>query len=333
LLRNGIGQNDEISAVASAYTTITVLGTVSYVSYVEGSASGIGKVKKKNASTGVWEQVGGDIWANISYSRIYSDKTGKLYVTYVDNAIGSKLAVAVYNTVSSQWETVGGTGVYLSEGSVAHALSSYTTRSDLAFDSNNVPYITYSERVGVGATVQGSYVKRFNGASWVAVGSVTGQITTAASTDVWTVGNAIAIDAANVPYVVYIKQPSTGAETAGTLFAFRLNGSNVWEDLIIPNPVGTGTVAQTGTTGARHSTIVMDSDNNPIIGFGSTLNSNKATFLRYTKSTATWDYLGNTGTRDASRITVVNDAAGNVYDIFHDTLANGGRSNTIRVYK
>lgn len=337
---NIIGQDNEISSVASAYTTITVLGDVPYVSYVEGAASGIGKVKKKNSSTGVWEQVGGDIAANISYSRIYSDKTGKLYVTYVDNANGTKLAVATYNTTSSSWETVGGTGVFVSDGSVNHALSSYTTRADLAFDSNNVPYITYTERVGTAIAPSGSYLKRFNGSSWEAVGATIVPIATIPtsvpgliSVDPLTVGNAIAIDAANVPYVVYIKQASTGAETAGTIYAYRFNASSAWENLAIPDPVLPGNSAQTGTTGARHSNIVMDSDNNPIIGFGSTLNSNRATFLRYTKATGVWDYLGNTGTRDASRITVTNDAAGNVYDIFHDTLANGGRSNTVRVYK
>ena len=315
-----------ISTVASAYTTITVLGDVPYVSYVEGSASGIGKVKKRNNTTGAWEQVGGDIAANISYSRIYKDNTGKLYVAYLDNANSSRLAVATYN--GTAWETVGGAGVYVSAGSATHAISSYTTRSDLAFDSNNVPYITYSERV---TATTGAYVKRFNGTSWEAVGSGTGLV----SADLWTVGNAIAIDAANVPYIVYIKVASSATtETAGTLFAYRINTTtSLWENLAIPLPVTGGSTAQTGTTGARHSTIAMDSDNNPIIGFGTTLNSNRPTFLRFTKSTSAWDYLGNTGTRDGSRITLVSDAAGNLYDIFHDTLQNGGRSNTIRVYK
>lgn len=341
---NVIGQDNEISTVASSYTTIIVLGDVPYVSYVESSptGSGIGKVKKKNSSTGVWEQVGGDIAANISYSRIYSDKTGKLYVTYVDNANGSKLAVATYNTTSSTWETVGGTGVFVSDGSVTHALSQYTMRSDLAFDSNNVAYVTFAERaitvnpVTTVTTVQGAYVKRFNGTSWVAVGSATGLV----SADTWTVGNAIALDQTNVPYVVYIKQASTGAETAGILNAYRLNLSNVWESLAIPVTVSPGTYIDatpfTGSgssVGARHSTITMDSDNNPMVTITSTNDSNKTTVFRYTKSTNLWDYLGNVGTRDGSRVTLTNGGNGNVFVIYHDALLNGGRSNTIRVFK
>lgn len=324
-----LANEGQITSVASNYTSITVVGETPYVVYVEASSSGVGKVKKYNSATSLWEQVGGDISANISYTRIYSDKTGKLYVTFVDNANSSKLAVVTYNTTTSSWETIGGTGVYVSDGSVTHAVSSSSIRSDLAFDTNNVPYITYAERTVTGSTVQGAYVKRFNGTSWIAVGSATGLV----SADTWMYGNAIALDSNNIPYVVYIKQASTGAETTGVLFVYRISSSSVWENIAIPDPVSPGTSAQTGTTGARHSTITMDSDNNPIIGFGTTLNSNKATFLRYTKSTSTWDYLGNTGTRDANRIYLVNDNAGNVYDIFHDALLNGGRSNTLRAYK
>lgn len=57
-----IGNENQISSFASFYTSITVIDNVPYIAYVEGTASGgTGKVKRKNTTTGAWDQVGSNL--------------------------------------------------------------------------------------------------------------------------------------------------------------------------------------------------------------------------------------------------------------------------------
>src|ERR1043165_5221247 len=76
---NTLGNEGQISSAAASYTSIAVIDSIPYVVYREGSA---GKVKKRNASTGLWEPVGDNIGTNITYTKLFSDRNDSLFVTY-----------------------------------------------------------------------------------------------------------------------------------------------------------------------------------------------------------------------------------------------------------
>nr|WP_294899921.1 polysaccharide lyase family protein [uncultured Pedobacter sp.] len=317
---NSLGNDTQISSVASNYTSIAVLQEVPYVVYVEGTA---GKVKRRNSSTGTWDQVGGAIGTNITYTRIYNDQNNKLYVSYVDVADNNRLAVVTYNTSTQAWEPLVSGEAHVSTGSVTNTISQFssTPRSGLSFDKDNIPYITFSER-----STGNPFVKKFVNGVWETLGG------SAVSTDI-TVANSIAIDSNKVPFIVYIQQ-STATSTTGVLKVFRFNLSdNTWSDVSPPNPVLPGSTATGATVSVRHSSIAIGSDNNPIVSYFNTGNSNRSSVIRYNVTTATWEYLGVNGSRDAPNNTLVSDAGGNVYNAFGDLLTNGGSSPMARVYK
>ncbi|MEO7311925.1 MAG: polysaccharide lyase family protein [Chitinophagaceae bacterium] len=320
---NILGNESQISAVASSYTTIVVVDDMPFVAYVEGASSGPGKVKKRNAGTGNWDQVGGNIGTTVSFTRIYADKNNKLYVTYVDVANGSKLAVVTYNTSTLTWEPLSVGNLYVSTGTVTYSISQFsaTPRSSIAFDGNNIPYIAYSER-----SSGSPYVKNFVGGTWQILGAG------AISADI-AAGNNIALDNDDIPYLVYLQQ-STATATTGVVKTFRYNLTTLlWEDISPVSPVAPGSATTGATTGARHTSITIDSSGNPMVSYFNTSNSNKSTILRFNKTSAAWSYIGTTSTRDAPNNSLVNDNGGNVYNMFSDALSNGGLAAMIRVFK
>ena len=145
---NILGNESQVSSDVSAYTSIAVLNDVPYVVFREATGA-IVKVKKRNPSTGNWEQLGNDIGANLTFPRIILDKTNQFYVTYVDAANGNKLAVKIYNTATDVWEPLNNdiNNLYVSTGSVTNSVSQYgsTPRCSLTFDSDNNPYIAFGE--------------------------------------------------------------------------------------------------------------------------------------------------------------------------------------------
>ncbi len=321
-----LGNESQIATAATAFTTITVIGDEPYVAFVEGaSPNGTGKVKKRNAATGLWEQVGGNIATNISFTRIYHDNNNQLYLTYIDIANGSKLAVVTFNAVTQTWQPLSTGNLYVSIGTVTHAVSAFNTapRSSLSFDSNNQPYITFSERSST--YNYNAYVKTFVAGTWQTVG------TAAVSVDI-AIANNIIIDNNDVPFLVYIQQ-GTATNATGVLKTFKFDVlTNLWVDISPVSPVAGGSATTGATTSVRHSSIAIDSANNIIVTYFNTSNSNKSTALRFNQITDTWSYIGTNGTRDAPNNSLVNDI-GNVYNSFADALTNGGTMNMLRVYK
>lgn len=318
-----LGNENQVSSVASSYTTITVLGDVPYVAYVENSSPTVAKVKRKNSVTGTWEQVGADVATNISYLRLYSDGSNNLYVCYVDGANSSRLAVKLYNAVTQTWDALVPGNALVSTGTVTYSISQFngTPRAAMAFDNNQVPYIFYSER-----TSGNAYAKRFINGAWETLGSGT------VSTDI-AAGNGIAIDNNDVPFVVYLQQSSLTA-TTGVLKAYRYDSaSNTWQNISPPNPVLPGSATTGATSSIRHTAITMDSSFNPIVSYFNTSNSNRSTIIRYDKTANAWNYIGATGTRDAPYNSIVRDNGGNVYNSFTDLLINGGTVPMARLYK
>lgn len=305
-----LGNETGISAFSSSYTTITVLDEVPYVVYRE-STGPVARVKRKNPDTGIWQQVGDSIGSNITYTRIYQDKVNRLFVTYLDASNNNRLAVKIYNGSSQVWEPLNGEpgNLYVSSGSVNNSVSQYssTPRSSLAFDSENTPYIAMGD--GVNLT---PYVKKFDGSSWVTLGSA--PVSTAAKA----VGLSLVIDESDIPWLVYCNLSAVNS-TTGTLALYRYIDNN-W------------TAVNTTIGGIRHTSMAINSSGNPTIAYFNTGNSNRASVIVYNKTADTWSTVTALSSRDAPGLSLISDNAGNLYCSFIDAITSAFR-NAARVFK
>ena len=320
------GNEQQVASATSNYTAITTTvegeeGTLT-VPYFVFTEANIAKVKKYNA--GAWEQVGNDVSAGTAtYTRIYSDRNNKLFVTYVDAANGNRLAIKTYNPSTSLWEPLNGdaNNLYVSAGSVTNSLSQYnsTPRSSFAIDTSNRPYIFFGEGANLNPTV-----KRYNGSSWETVGAGP------ASSD-RAIGVSIAIDSAtNIPYIVYLQQ-ATSTSTTGTIIVYRY--TNTWELIAVPNPVLPGSATTGATNAARHTAFAFNSTWDPVVSYFNASNSNRATIITYIKTAGTWSYGGTISTRDISNNNLLRGDGGNLYNSFTDAISNGSGRSVARVMK
>lgn len=306
-----LGQENDISAVASSYTSIAVLNDVPYVVFREGTGPVV-KVKKRNTATGVWEQVGDNIGANLTYTNIYLDKVNNLWVTYVDAGNGNKLAVKMYNTATQLWESLNNdvNNLYVSTGSVTYNVSQLTSspRSSLAFDSDNKPYIAFGEGSNLIPTV-----KKFDGTSWVA-------LTGTSNPTGYAMGVSLVLDEADVPWLVYCSS-SSATSSSGTMALYKF-ASGTW----------TASTASTVTAGIRNTSMALNSAGNLVIAYFNTGNGNKATAITYDKTAATWGAASTLGAKDSPNISLVRDVSGNLYCSFIDAYASTWAS-LARVFK
>lgn len=308
---NIIGQENEVSAITSSYTSIAVLNDVPYVVFRENSTVPVVLVKKRNATTGVWEQVGDNIGSNLTFTKIYVDKVNNLYITYVDVANGNKLAVKMYNSTTNVWEALNSdsANLYVSTGTVTYTVTQQTStpRSSLAFDSDNKPYIAFGEGTALTPTV-----KKFDGASWVTLTGTVNNPTGAA------MGVSLVIDEADVPWFVYCSSGSNTSTSGGMALYQYKNGD--WSSVI------------STLTGLRHTCMALNSAGNLAIAYFSIPNGNKATAITYDKTAQTWGTASVLSARDAPYLSLISDISGNLYCSFSDAYASTWAS-LARVFK
>ncbi len=320
-----IGNEQQLATATSAYTSIaTVVENGVSVPYVVFTEGGVAKVKKYTGNA--WQVVGGDVaTGSPTYTRITADRTGKLFVSYIDVANSSRLAVETYNTTTNVWEPLGGlaANLYVSAASVAYSISSAynsTPRHQMTFDTANRPLIVYSEGTNLNPNV-----KRFNGTAWESVGS----------SPIYTdraIGVGMGVDStSNIPYIVYIKL-STATATTGALVVARFSTTN-WDSIPIPNPVSGGSATTGATTSIRHSSISFNKTWNPVVSYFNTGNSNKNTVIIYNKLTSAWSFSGAISTRDAPNSSLARSANGDVYSSFADGITNGSGRSVARVFR
>lgn len=312
---NILGNESQVSSDVSSYTSIAVLNDVPYVVFREATGLVV-KVKKRNAATGNWEQVGNDIGANLSFSRILLDKTNRLFVTYVDVANGNKLAVKIYDAATDVWEPLNNetNNLYVSTGSVTNSVSQYgsTPRCSLAFDSDNNPYIAFGEGASLTPTV-----KKFDGTSWITVGTI--PLNTATNTAQIAVGVSLAIDETDVPWLVFCSL-ATATTSTGTM-AFYKFSAGTW-NYITP----------TVTASIRHTSMVINSAGNLVIAYFNTADSNRATAIEYNKTTAAWSAATRIASRDSPSLSLIKDISGNLYCSFIDNVSSTATFSA-RVFK
>ena len=311
-----LGNESQVSSTAATYTSVAILNGEPYVVYRDGPTTGsaVGKVKKRNANTGIWEQIGDNIGVNVFYCRIYLDNSDNLYVGYVDAANGSKLAVEKYLTSSNTWEPLDSNSVNLHVSAATVSTVSNVTqygstpRFSLAFDSNNTPYIAFSE----GSSLI-PYVKKFDGTSWITVNSAP------ISSTLKAVAVSIAIDEVDVPWVSFCSI-ATATTTTGNIELYKSEGG-AWVS---------ATASAIG--GARHTSLAINSAGNPTIAYFNTGASNKATVVTYNKTANTWGTTTTLGTRDSPNISLIRDISGNLYCSFIDAVTSSFVS-AARVFK
>jgi len=323
-----IGNESQIASAVSSYTSITTIelasGEDSYetVPYVAFTEANIAKVKRYVNNT--WESVGGNVSeGNASHTYIFSDANGKIYLNYVDlSTTGAKrLAVKTFNITTSTWEPLGANAdnLYLSMGTITTSVSQMANshNSWMAFDSDNVPYVVFSE-FGSGGK---PYVKRFNGISWETVGAA------AVSADIASAVGITIDQEKKIPYIVYVG----GSGSTGPLQMYKFN-AGTWS--LVPFPAATVNGAASGNvTAARHSSILLDADNNPIIAYFNSSNSNKTTVIKYDKATSVWSLLGAVSTRDATYINLTKSLNGDLYIGFVDQMTATASAQAAKVSK
>lgn len=302
---NILGNESQVSSDVSSYPSIAVLNDVPYVVFREATGL-VAKVKKRSTITGNWEQVGNDIGTNLSFLRILLDKTNRLFVTYVDVENGNKLAVKIYNAAADTWEPLNNetNNLYVSTGSVTNSVSQYgsTPRCSLAFDSDNNPYIAFGEGASLTPTV-----KKFDGTSWITVGTI--PLNTATNLSQIAVGVSVAIDETDVPWLVFCSL-TTATSSTGTMAFYKFSGGT-W-NYITP----------TITAGIRHTSMVINAAGNPVIVYFNTADSNRATAIEYNKATATWSSTTRIASRDSPSLSLIKDVSGNLYCSFIDNVSS-----------
>ncbi|MEN6490285.1 MAG: hypothetical protein ABFD66_15635, partial [Smithella sp.] len=138
------------------------------------------------AASGTWTTVGSagfstGVAANPSMAL---DSSGAPYVAYIDSSNSLKATVMKYNSVTSQWETVG--------SAFSAAKSSYTS---IVLDSSGTPYVAYQD----GGNSNKATVMKYNSVTskWETVGTAG-----------FSAGRAsypsIALDSSGTPYVAYM---------------------------------------------------------------------------------------------------------------------------------
>lgn len=323
-----IGDEDKIASAVSSYTSITTaeipagedgFEVVPYVAFTE---SKIAKVKRYVNKA--WENVGGNVSdGDATHLNIFSDDYGKIYLSYVDASPtgANKLAIKTYNKTSQAWEPLGSNSqnLYVSAGTVLTSVSNLSISHNnwMCFDSNNIPYVVFSEFSNGGIP----FVKKFNGTAWETVGGQAISADRASSV-------GIAMDrTTNTPFVLYLR----GTDSTLPITLYTLSAGS-WTPIALPassvNGANSGSISNT-----RHASIALDANNNPNIAYFNAQNSNKATVIKYDRTTSTWSLSGAISTRDATYIKIFKSLSDNLYVSYVDKTANSGSIQAAKVSK
>ncbi len=185
-----------------------------------------------------------------------------LYIAYADGAVGYAITVQKFN--GSSWEFVGTQGFS----------NTQAFDSSITIGNNNTPYVVYQNYQG-NTNQQTTTIQKFDGASWVAVGSpIADGINDAVS---------LAINSSWVAYVAYVD-----ATTSNKATVQKFNGTD--------REFLGGTPASTSWTLYTSLTINPISDL-PYIAYTDSTNNNKATVMKFwtdPQATSTFKrYLNN----------------------------------------
>jgi VCBS repeat-containing protein len=244
---------------------------------------------------------------------------------------------------TTTWTTVGSAG--FSTGVLSN---SFASTVGIAIDNSGTPYMVYTD-VGNSAKLE---AMKYNGTSWVTVGSAGFSPTGSDFTDMaidgsgtpyvifrnggttvmkfngtsWvTVGSAgfsptnavnerIAIDASGTPYIAYSANGGTGQATV-----MKFDGSN-WT--VVGN-----TDFSTGTAGS--TSIAIDGSGSPYVVFADGSSSSKATVMKYNGTS--WATVGSAGFSAGTAINtdIAIDRSGTPYVVYRD-VSNSSKATVMK---
>jgi len=213
-----------------------------YIAYFDAASDQVA-VMKYNGTAWVTLFTTPDLTSTFS---IAVDGTGTPYLAYADSINSYKATVIKYNGTS--WVMVGSAGF-----STIIANANEQDYLSIAIDGAGTPYLAYTDDISSKA-----FVMKFNGSSWVTVGSA-GVSTGAAS------ATSIAIDANEVPYIAY-----TDGANADKATVMKYDGTN-WVT------VGNANF----TLGGAYYTRLAISDTTLYVSYQDANNNNKATVMKY----------------------------------------------------
>lgn len=270
------------------------------VPYVVKAGGGVIKYDGTN-----WVTVGYDspTFANqTSVDLAFSPTTNIPYKIAKTPDLNEKLCVYKFN--GTFWELVVKPGIGITK-------QPYNNEMDMALDANGVPYTAYIDFENASKIT----VKKYNGTSWVLVG--TAGFSTHAAAQV-----KLAIDGDGMPYIAYANSPATGATS---LIIMKYDGTS-W--------VNVGSVI-TSAKMVRHIALAIDDNNTPYFAY-----ENEMVYVLKFSGVISWVGWVNVG---SSPSTVNNqyyncfdfaiDANNTPYVVFNDQLSNNmGRFAVVKKY-
>ncbi len=234
------------SSGGATYTSLAIDNNdVPYVAFVENYYMWTNKASVMKYNGASWSYVGGGgITSNTAnYTSLAVDAGGALYLAYQD---GSSSKATVMKYASGAWSVLGSAN--FSDGNA--------TNVAIAVDDNGTPYVLYSDASYSGKAI----VKKYNGSSWVNVGTSSG-ISSGAATY-----TSIKLDAGGNPYISY-----TDAGISSKASVMKFNGTS-WVS------VSTSAGFTPGTS--SHSCLALDANGIPYLSVQDATTSNKATVYK-----------------------------------------------------
>ncbi|MEJ6979468.1 T9SS type A sorting domain-containing protein [Pedobacter sp. P351] len=308
-LENDVSLGTKHSSWSSVTTIETPSGTVPYVVFAENGSTGstitaAGPVRVRRYVNNAWEDVGTSGLSALGFhTNIFSDNNGKVYVIYADMTASGKMAVKTYDVINNTWIALGGLE-HISTGSVVwsgHANFDRPNPYWMAFDKNNNPYVVHTEQ----SETNKPYVKRFINNSWETLGGTSVSAERAA-------GLSLAIDQTtdNV-YVGYVNILGTGTTNSNGSLTLGIYNGSAWT-----------TKAPSTVLTARHSTMELDGNNNPVFAFTNTGGSNRANIIRYDRTAETWGtpFTLSTTTQGVGTMKMARSQRGDIYIGFMDNI-------------
>ncbi len=266
--------------------TLAVDGNgIPYVAYRDAANANKATVMKHDGSDWVTVGAAGFSAGQVRYTSIAIDDSNTPYVAYEDSANSSKATVMKFN--GSNWVPVGSAGFSPGDAS----------ETSIAIHGNT-PYVLYNYS-DPASEESNLAVMKFNGSSWVTVGSA--DFTAGEAYD-----SSFAIDDNGTPYVMYVDVANSDKATV-----MKFNGSS-W--------VTVGSAGFSPDYVGEYTDIAIDPGGTPYVVYedGADGDARKATVMKFDGNS--WVVVGSAGfTADEAHIpSIAIDSQGTPYVAFGD---------------